>query len=437
MLGVLSVPVESQLAIVKRSECAAGSLPFAPAVTSDCLASSGARCAKVSSVKYVRTVSTRRLLSLIAGVIGVIVVGTAIAVAAIGSGPVPRREPLAVAIRQALKAPAITGISARITFTNSLIDATNFQGPTDPLLQGATGRLWMTDTAGNHQLRIELQSDNGDAQVVYDNGRFSIYDPAQNVAYEGSVPASKPATVHRTATTRVPSIAAITRALTRVSKHAQVSGAIPSDVGGQAAYTVRISPQSGGGLLGGFELAWDAIRGVPLRFAIYAKGDSSPVLQIEATDISYGPVAASVFNVSPPPGTRVQRISTATTSHGSAALPRRRYVYRLPSSLVAPASLDGMARASVHRLGRDGALALYGHGLSGVAVLEQPVHGSQSDTSSSRGGLSIPTVSINGVTGQQLQTALGTVVRFTRGRVAYTVIGSVTPATADAVARGL
>jgi hypothetical protein len=46
-------------------------------------------------------------------------------------------------------------------------------------------------------------------------------------------------------------------------------------------------------------------------------------------------------------------------------------------------------------------------------------------------------VQINGITGQQLQTALGTVVRFTRGRVAYTVIGSVTPATADAVARGL
>jgi outer membrane lipoprotein-sorting protein len=387
-------------------------------------------------VKYLRTVSTRRLLSLLVGVIGVIAVGTAIAVAAIGNGPVPKREPLAVAIRQALKAPEVTGISARITFTNSLIDATNFQGPTDSLLQGASGRLWMTDTAGDHQLRIELQSDNGDSQIVYDNGRFSIYDAAQNVAYEGSLPAPKQTTAHRSDAARIPSVAAITRALTRVSKHAQVSGAIPSDVGGQAAYTVRISPQSGGGLLGGFELAWDAIRGVPLRFAIYAKGDSSPVLQLQATDVSYGPVAASVFNVSPPPGTRVERISTGTPSHGRAARPRRLYVYRLPSSLVAPASLDGMARASVHRLGRDGALVLYGHGLSGVAVLEQPVHGSP-DTSSSSGGLSIPTVSINGVTAQQLQTPLGTVVRFTRGRVAYTVIGSVPPATADAVARGL
>jgi hypothetical protein len=388
-------------------------------------------------VKFLRTVSTRRLLTVIASVVGIIAVGTAIAVAAIGNGPVPRREPLAVAVRQALKAPAVTGISARITFTNSLIDATDFQGPTDPLLQGASGRLWMTDTAGNQQLRIELQSDDGDAQLVYDNGRFSIYDPTQSVAYEGSLPVRKPSTTQTAKPDRVPSVAAITRALTRVSKHAQLSGAIPTDVGGRAAYTVRISPQRNGGLLGSFQLAWDAIRGVPLRFAIYAKGDNSPVLQLEATHISYGPVAASVFNVSPPPGTRIEQISTPAAAHTRAAAPRRRYVYRLPSGLTAPASVDGMQRASVHRLGAGGALVLYGHGLSGVAVLEQPTHGSQNATSAGHGGFSIPTVQINGITGQQLQTALGTVVRFTRGRVAYTVIGSVTPATADAVARGL
>jgi hypothetical protein len=46
-------------------------------------------------------------------------------------------------------------------------------------------------------------------------------------------------------------------------------------------------------------------------------------------------------------------------------------------------------------------------------------------------------VSIAGATGQELATALGTMVRFTRGGVAYTVIGSVPPAAAEAAARGL
>ena len=46
-------------------------------------------------------------------------------------------------------------------------------------------------------------------------------------------------------------------------------------------------------------------------------------------------------------------------------------------------------------------------------------------------------MSINGATGQELDTALGTMVRFTRGGVTYTVLGSVPSAAADAAARAL
>ena len=46
-------------------------------------------------------------------------------------------------------------------------------------------------------------------------------------------------------------------------------------------------------------------------------------------------------------------------------------------------------------------------------------------------------VQINGATGQELDTALGTMVHFTAGGVSYTVIGSVSPYAADRVARAL
>jgi len=362
-------------------------------------------------------------------------------VAAIGNGPVPRRERLPVAIHQALGAPAGTGITARISYTNNLIDATDFQGPTDPLLQGASGRLWLTDTPGDQQLRIELQTDNGDAQVVYDNGHFSIYDPAAGEAYEGTLPARAHRAAHHRARAasadRIPSIAAITRALSRISKRADVSGAIPGDVAGQAAYTVKIAPERNGGLVGDLQLAWDAVRGVPLQIGIYAKGDTTPVLELGATDISYGPVSASVFDVSPPPGTRITHISVPTGGHKSSARARREVARRLPFTLADPATASGLERTSVGRLGRDGALVYYGQGLSGVAVIEQVAHGSASRPPARHDGFSIPTVSINGATAQQLQTPLGTALRFTRSGVAYTVIGSVKPATADAVARGL
>jgi outer membrane lipoprotein-sorting protein len=405
-----------------------------------------------SSMKFLRTVSTRRLLALIAGVVVVVAGGTAIAVAAAGNGPVPRPKPLAEAVRSALAAPAVPGISARIQFTNHLIDASSIQGA-DPLLSGATGRLWLS---ADHRLRLELQSDSGDAQVVVNNGSFWVYDPSSNTVYEGTVPAgttpaSKPAGTHD----QLPSLAQIRSEIANLAAHANLSGARPSDVAGRAAYTVTVSPKHDGGLLGAGALAWDALNGVPLRFAVYARGDSSPVLELKATDVSFGAVSPSVFNISPPPNAKVVKVDTsASTSRADSVRPGARHVHqkdvsgpaavakRLSFPLVAPGKLVGLPRRSVTLLswgGKPAALVSYGQNLGGIAVIEQPADPAASSQGSTQdhGGLSLPSVSINGATGQELDTALGTVVRFTRGGVAYTVLGSVPPAAADAAARAL
>ena len=42
-----------------------------------------------------------------------------------------------------------------------------------------------------------------------------------------------------------------------------------------------------GGMLGAAELGWDAIHGVPLRFAIYANGSSSPVIELATDKLDY------------------------------------------------------------------------------------------------------------------------------------------------------
>src|ERR1700727_2254072 len=138
-------------------------------------------------LRFLRTASTRRRLATIAGTLSVIAGGAATAAAATSSGPVPKPQPLAGAVHQALSAPKITGISANISFTNNLIDSSDFTGQSaDPILQGASGRLWLSDDG---RLRIELQSDNGDAQVVVDHRSFWISDPTQNTVYEGTLPA--------------------------------------------------------------------------------------------------------------------------------------------------------------------------------------------------------------------------------------------------------
>jgi hypothetical protein len=257
-------------------------------------------------------------------------------------------------------------------------------------------------------------------------------------------------------------VAELQRDLNKLRKQVNVSGAVPSDVAGQSAYTVSVSPKHDGGLLGQAQLAWDAVKGVPLRIAVYAKNNTSPVLELKATNISYGQVSPSTFNVTPPAGSKVVEISSAHTpmSHAKAAgiaKAGRRGVRshnqvsgvsavarRLPFTLKAPDKLVGLPRQSVQLLdwaGKPAAAVSYGQNTGGIAVIEQTADAGKAGPGPAGAGngrgLSLPMVSIHGATGQELDTALGTMVRFTRGGVAYTVIGSVPSTAADAAARGL
>jgi hypothetical protein len=425
---------------------------------------------------FLRTVSTRRLLALIAGCLAIGVGGTAIAVAASSGGPVPPAEPLAQAGHGALAGPAVTGISADISFTNHLISSADLGQLSSPLLSGASGRLWLSS---DHQhLRLELQGSNGDAQLVVNGTSFWVYDPSSNTVYKGQLPAgatSEKAGVSQKGWTAyaplsksaakaakpdaIPSIADIQTEINNLSKHLNLSGAVPGDVAGQPTYSVTVSPKHDGGLLGSAELAFDAVRGVPLQFSVYAQGSTAPVLQLTATDITYGSVLASQFAIpTTPAGAKVVNVSVAAGTskaklgHGKLAHGARHAAAvtgvaavagRVQFSLMAPQKLVGLPRKSVRLLdwgGTPAALVTYGQNLGGIMVIEQkaPSAPTASGASSDRHQeLALPTVSINGATGQELDTALGTMIRFTRSGVAYTVLGSVPAVAAEAAARGL
>jgi hypothetical protein len=219
-------------------------------------------------------------------------------------------------------------------------------------------------------------------------------------------------------------------------------------VAGRPAYTVRITPRHDGGLLGGAEVAWDAEHGVPLRAAVYANGAADPVLELKATDIAFGKVAASDLAIPEPAGAHVVDLNPPAAGGTD---PQHADVTGLAAvqakvgfTIVAPDALVGLPRKDVKLVeldGTPGALVTYGQGLGGIAVLESPSKAQpQSQQQGGRdggGGLSLPKISINGASGQELDTALGTVVRFDRAGVGYIVAGSVPPTAAEAAARGL
>jgi outer membrane lipoprotein-sorting protein len=393
-------------------------------------------------MKHLRRISTRRLIVLCAltalAALGV----AAVAMATSGGGPKPQPKPLANAVQDALNAPQVPGISARIKFTNHLIDSSSIEG-TDPILGGATGRLWASPAEGG-ELRLELQSEGGggDSQVLVSGGKFQIYDGSSETVYRGTLPEEhgKGEGDHE----GPPSLGEIEEAIAEAGMHADLSGAIPSDVAGQPAYTLEVSPKHDGGLLGGAALAWDAANGVPLRAAIYASGDSSPVLQLEATDVSFEAIDPSTFEITFPPGAKVVDLSPQGEG-GEGGKPRKLIGAEAVESavgfpLTAPGSLAGLPRSEVRGIevdGKSAALLTYGKGLGGIAVVESASEPGHEEGPMGEGGLSLPKVSINGAEGTELDTALGTVVQFSRGGVDYVVLGSVPPAAAEAAARAL
>lgn len=390
-------------------------------------------------MRLLRTLSTRRLLVVVAAGAAVAIGGSAIAIAASRSGgPTPPAKPLAQAIHDSLAAPAVAGITARIKFTNRLFPSGALLGGNgSALMSGASGRLWLT---GDGRGRLELQADAGDAQIVWNDKLITVYDASTNTVYK--LARSSSTAPAQGDNGNAPSVTQIGDFLTKLGEHADVSAAQPTDVAGKPAYSVKISPKHDGGLLGYAELAWDAGHGVPLRAAIYAQGGSTPVLEITATDISYGAVSSSNVDVSPPAGAKTIDLSAPSkpaSGGGSADVTGLAPVQAaVDFNVVAPDTLVGLPRKDVRVVGGSdskAALAVYGQGLGALIVVERkaPATGAQKQGVLS----SLPAVSLDGLTGHELATQLGTIIEWERNGVSYVLGGSLPPAAAEAAARTL
>lgn len=396
-------------------------------------------------MNILRRLSLSRLL-LLCGVVVAVGIGVTALALAISTGPTPPPKPLADAVHDALSGQRVSGVSARIQFTNHLLEGANLATggesgeagklASSPLLSGASGRLWI---GSDGHSRLELQSEKGDTQILYDGHNLSLYDASTNTLYKYTPPqessgadsqsgadnqsgASSQSDAGNQAPTgdseslgsatdhKTPTVAEIEEGIARIDKHANLSGATPTDVAGQAAYTARISPRENGGEIGGAELSWDAANGIPLRAALYSTTSASPVIELAASEISYGPVENSTLDFTPPANAKVETV-TLPSEHGSGA----------------PGSSPSATKPHV---------STYGKGLAAITLVEAPLKAGEKESAGSQPE-GLQKVDINGVSASELPTQLGTLLSFERAGVRYLLLGSVTPASIEAFARGL
>ena len=252
-----------------------------------------------------------------------------------------------------------------------------------------------------------------------------------------------------------PSARSVAQAIRAFSSDATISAAQPDNVGGRPAYTVKVTPRDRSGLLAGGVVSWDAATGAPLALSVLAKGQADPVLSVKATSLEFGPVDGSVFDIDPPANAKeidvtalrreaaAKAAKTGKTPAKKAVTGLRAVQAKLPFRISAPKVIAGRKLEVVALMGKGdeaAALLTYGNGLGAVAVVqsvakpEPKESGSGWDDSS---GIALPTVDVRGVEAMKLQTALGSIVTFTRKGVSFTVMASLPGDRVVAAARQL
>ena len=336
-------------------------------------------------------------------------------------GPPPPTTLQELTLRE-LSGAGPAGVTAHFRYVDALVPTTNLVpdatsgGSPLPLVSGADGRLWYADG----RLRMEFQTDQGDTQLLLQNNRALVYDAADGTAYAAILPELGLPQLARSG------LAGASSLVRSISGDAALSRPQPGVTGGRPAYTVRIAPTHDGGLLRSASLAVDAETGTPLRLELFGTGQTAPLLEFALSDVSYGDIDPAVFRLKLPFGMHPLALRFAAPPSVGGAVP-----------CTGPQELAGLPLRTCREASRStdvpGRVLVYGTNLSSIVVLEQP---GSSDPSGGLWSL-LPSVTVSGASGRELVTGLGTVIRFVRGGVTYTVLGSMPRPVVEAVARGL
>ncbi|MFC6705638.1 LolA family protein [Flexivirga alba] len=87
-------------------------------------------------------------------------------------------------------------------------------------------------------------------------------------------------------------------------------------VAGRAAYELVLTPKTSNTKIGSVRIAIDADHQIPLRAEVFARGATSPAINVGFSSISFSKPPASRFDFTPPPGSKVTNKSApAAGSH--------------------------------------------------------------------------------------------------------------------------
>jgi outer membrane lipoprotein-sorting protein len=281
-------------------------------------------------------------------------------------------------------------------------------GETDLIVNGSTAWLWQSNTNAVTKFLLPAHRGHG-------------HEPVQP----------------QTPQTALTPQQAARQALAAVGPSTRVTTESNVTIAGQPAYQLVLAPRNSQSLIGKVTIALDAQHlSVPLRVQVFARGASSPALQIGYTSISFVAPAAANFRFTPPPGAKVHTVAgglrTGWTGYGPMQAPQAKQagqfrvigknwlsVAVLPAADLSELSGQGNAASAASVAGQSARSASGGGGsVSGSAVF---------------GALLGSAHAVHGAwgSGRLLHTSLVSILITSTGHM---LVGAVTPAVLYAAA---
>jgi outer membrane lipoprotein-sorting protein len=265
-----------------------------------------------------KLISARRLRwaapAVVAAAIAAAALTSNVAANASGQPKLPARTAaqLLVAVQQA--APA--GLSGTVVETAklglpSLPDIGGAGGSSDlsveNLVTGShTVRVW---EAGATKQRLALLGQLSESDIIHNGTDLWTYSSTTlKVTHSTLADSADKHVADKVSGTLTPQDAA-TQALAAIDPTTTVQVDSTARVAGRASYQLTLQPKDARSLVGVVRIAIDAATSVPLRVQVFAKGATSPAIDVGFTDVGFSVPSASIFNFVPPAGSTVTQSS--------------------------------------------------------------------------------------------------------------------------------
>ena len=181
------------------------------------------------------------------------------------------------------------------------------------LLTGShTLRVWY---AGPNRVRLAVLDTLGESDLVRNGTSLWTWSSRDRTATHRTVPLSPAQPRSLTSRSPLTPQQAADAALTALTPSTQVSVSSNAVVAGRPAYELVLRPRDAATLVGSVRIAVDGATHIPTRVQVFARGSATPAFSVAFTSFDPTTPSPSVFDFTPPPGTKVTQ-GAAPGTHG-------------------------------------------------------------------------------------------------------------------------